>query len=154
MPQNSRRRQICTAHRRKVAVHQRLRDTPALLAISYGLVLVRDLMGKFEEATGHDCGGRTGAVAVMHAVIVEVVPRDTVVRQLADDVVCNFFCSRKEFGVVRSGGSLGESIKRPCRAAGPRGAGTESLMCVSEQQFARSAVIGQIKIYVVRTPAA
>src|SRR5258708_34702710 len=90
----------------------------------------------------------------MHALIVEIEPRNAVIRKVGDDVVSNFFCSRKKLGVAGSGRRLAEPIERPCCAARPSGAGSESLMRMGKKQVPRSAVVEQVEIAVACAPAA
>src|SRR5215469_12316524 len=71
------------SQRRKVMIDQRLSDVAALLTVAIGLcfVLVRDLMRQIEQSAGDDRCCRAVPVAVVDALVVEVVPRHSVFRE-------------------------------------------------------------------------
>src|SRR5258708_8091566 len=87
MTKNSGRRRIIAAHRRKAAIDQRLRDASAFPAIKRGLFRVSNLMGKTQQSSGDDGRRRGVAIAVVHTLIVKVIPRDSILRTLTDNIV-------------------------------------------------------------------
>src|SRR5258708_39557733 len=133
MTENSWRRRINTAYRRKVAVNQRLRDALAFLAIQRGFRWVRNLVGKTEQTASDDRRRRGVAVAIVHAFIVKVIPGNGIFRQFADNIVRDLHSSGKNCWIMRGLIRLAESVERPPSAATPRGAGFKTLERVFEQ---------------------
>src|SRR6267154_1308671 len=73
----------------------------------------------------------------MDALIVKVVPRHEVARQVLDGVVCDLLSSYQEQRLMSFRICRREAIQCPSESSGPRGVGAKALVCMCEKSLSR-----------------
>src|SRR5260370_8951238 len=76
----------------------------------------------------------------MDALIVKVVPRHEVARQVFDGVVCDLLSSYQEQRLMSFRICRREAIQCPSESSGPSGVGAKALMRVGEKPLSRLGI--------------
>src|SRR5579864_8420641 len=84
----------------------------------------------------------------MNALVVEVIPRHRITRQVLDGIVRDSFGSRRERRFVSFRICHREAIQCPSLSSGPCRVSAETLMRMGENPLSRSRVILQRKFHV------
>src|SRR5260370_5958390 len=71
----------------------------------------------------------------MDALVVKVVPRHEVARQVFDGIVCDLLGSYQEQRLMSFRICRREAIQCPSESSGPRGVGAKALVCVREKSL-------------------
>src|SRR5260370_7891197 len=89
----------------------------------------------------------------MDALIVKVVPRHEVARQVFDGVVCDLLSSYQEQRLMSFRICRREAIQCPSESSGPSGVGAKALMRVCEKPLSRRGIPPNGKNPVLRPPS-
>src|SRR5882762_4550516 len=117
MAQHPRRRWILVSDGGQIPVDQRLYDSFSRFPITPGACTLGGYKGKTEQPSSDNGGCRRVPVSKMDALVVKVVPRDGVVRQVLDSIVRDPLGSRQEQRLMRLRVRHREAIQRPTESS-------------------------------------
>src|ERR1700682_3918696 len=114
-----------------------MREPFARVSIERGACGVHGYGRETEEAAANNSSRGRVSISIMNALIVEVVPRHRITRQIFQRIVRDSLRRREKNGLVRLGGSYGETVERPAKSTRPRRVCGVALMGVRENPFSR-----------------